>query len=1008
MALSYQEVVSDGALQDIVISFPYFNAADVHVFVNGEDIDTTTYTWSWFNSTTVRISPVVPASVVVRVYRRTSISTMYNVYSQNAQFDAASIDENFKQLLFASQEYTEQGISDMQKEFDDQMKAQSEAFALAQLNRNTAFNTQINRQESEHDAQIAAHESEHDYQITEHTQKFQHVLYSMGWAPVTGSFEDGGTLTSTNNILLYKAGFGYYQWMGSLPKVVPAGSTPASTGGIGPSTWVYRSEGGVRTQLSTVLSEIVATGGFTNSDYNSARAWGLIGDGAYHPLQELVDSGKFSGLTAIQVAYPKVTSLAQSIDWAALQTAADYCRGSMLVIPKGRPIITQTVIIPKGTNVTGLGKYDPWEADVTCGTVIGTYGAGNPQRWTDIDGTDANDDTPMFVAGGPGVYFRNMALVSPNWSMGIHYPSVRQCGFSQLIAYGFTDACVYLDMTWSPRNTVMTALHPDIETDGGMNEFSGFDFYLRTDAPGSFAVKVQGTTRPGTATATADEWPWGYGGASDARISHGRLNGGGVGGGCFKHDAQLWGTSLAQGFSLRDVALRLHGSGDYYAYFDRSNRIIIDGSYGEHASGGVGKVSVTSRTAASVDGILFVNDRLGGRMYKDGVDRGSLQTPDWQDTRCVQMYKVAGRISTPNIKALDVAQAMEFTSWDTEYGFIFNLDDGTHRTQYYAMSSVNFRPQVNGINLGSSNHPWDTTYTYTVKSVLPSGKLSFDCTYSEYPDYADIRGIKGAVIRHGNTSMITAVGSTVHLNQGVLNFPDFAHLKCGATYTYAFDIGSVEQLTISETRTHITSGVLATTAGELDLRAGNGFGVRLRSGTNTALLANSSELVTSGDVCSIRPSTDNTVPICTGSRRATTIYLGTAPNVTSDADQKRDIAPITDAALDAWESVSTKQYLLVDGTSNRVHTGFIVQHILAAFTAKGLDAQDYGLCCYESWLDKPATVDEDGTVLEVAREAGGIWTLRYDEAYAFEAAYQRRRADRMEARLLALEAKIGS
>ena len=90
-------------------------------------------------------------------------------------------------------------------------------------------------------------------------------------------------------------------------------------------------------------------------------------------------------------------------------------------------------------------------------------------------------------------------------------------------------------------------------------------------------------------------------------------------------------------------------------------------------------------------------------------------------------------------------------------------------------------------------------------------------------------------------------------------------------------------------------------------------------------------------------------------------------------------------------------------------------------TGKGwLDALEYGLCCHESWGAKPATyetlpasVDEDGNavtpertvLLDPATEVGDIWTLRYDEVYAFEAAYQRRRADRIEARIAALEAQ---
>ena len=76
------------------------------------------------------------------------------------------------------------------------------------------------------------------------------------------------------------------------------------------------------------------------------------------------------------------------------------------------------------------------------------------------------------------------------------------------------------------------------------------------------------------------------------------------------------------------------------------------------------------------------------------------------------MYKASGRISTPNLKCLDVTQAMELTSWDSEYGFMFFFDDGTGRIQRYCLSAGNFRSQVDGTNLGSSNHFWQRGFIH--------------------------------------------------------------------------------------------------------------------------------------------------------------------------------------------------------------------------------------------------------------------------------------------------------
>ena len=87
---------------------------------------------------------------------------------------------------------------------------------------------------------------------------------------------------------------------------------------------------------------------------------------------------------------------------------ADECKGKTFYIPKGLGVITQTIVIPEGTIVCGEGKFDIWQTDTSVGTVITTYGSGNPAIWTDITGTDVADDTPMFVAGGAGVYFIDM------------------------------------------------------------------------------------------------------------------------------------------------------------------------------------------------------------------------------------------------------------------------------------------------------------------------------------------------------------------------------------------------------------------------------------------------------------------------------------------------------------------------------------------------------------------------------------------------------------------------
>jgi hypothetical protein len=141
---------------------------------------------------------------------------------------------------------------------------------------------------------------------------------------------------------------------------------------------------------------------------------------------------------------------------------------------------------------------------------------------------------------------------------------------------------------------------------------------------------------------------------------------------------------------------------------------------------------------------------------------------------------------------------------------------------------------------------------------------------------------------------------------------------------------------------------------------------------------------------------------------------------------KSNVAAVDDAALDAWGAVRWSQYQFNDsikekGEGARLHTGIVAQTVDAAFKAKGLDASRYGLFCYDKWddeyensevVDVEEIVDETGRIIEPAKthierkkvnSAGDRYGIRYEEALAMEAAYQRRRADRLEARIAKLE-----
>ena len=114
---STQSVVSDGTLSTIVLGIKYILRSNIYMRIGGVDTPQTGassgYTWTFLNANTVRVLPVIPRGITVELYRRTDITGIYNVFSQNAQFDEGAVDENNAQLLYIAQEYLEQDLTDV-------------------------------------------------------------------------------------------------------------------------------------------------------------------------------------------------------------------------------------------------------------------------------------------------------------------------------------------------------------------------------------------------------------------------------------------------------------------------------------------------------------------------------------------------------------------------------------------------------------------------------------------------------------------------------------------------------------------------------------------------------------------------------------------------------------------------------------------------------------------------------------------------------------------------------
>ncbi|MGL5014998.1 MAG: GDSL-type esterase/lipase family protein, partial [Bacteroidales bacterium] len=106
-----------------------------------------------------------------------------------------------------------------------------------------------------------------------------------GYNLATGSFEKGGTLNTSTDVLLYESNGKAYLWTGALPKSVPPASSPYTTGGVSPTgSWEDVSSNSLKGNLAVVDSDVIIAGipakDIANqSTFHYFERYGAVGDG---------------------------------------------------------------------------------------------------------------------------------------------------------------------------------------------------------------------------------------------------------------------------------------------------------------------------------------------------------------------------------------------------------------------------------------------------------------------------------------------------------------------------------------------------------------------------------------------------------------------------------------------------------------------------------------------------------------------------------------------------------
>ncbi|HIH3525282.1 TPA: hypothetical protein ACYQO4_002560 [Escherichia coli] len=268
--------------------------------------------------------------------------------------------------------------------------------------------------------------------------RYQEKLASMGWTLID-SFQDGANLTRADEALHWKRPDGngeYYRWDGILPKDVPAGSTPDSTGGTGQGAWVAIGDASLRADLakptgagligfgptgfSTRIVEDVLTDCITNRSFG-AKCNGIDDDTI--PNQQALDWSATNKRTVLFIGKTCITSRLVLNSGARMHNIGS-------IVPKD---FTDTVVIevkddkwrsPYNDGITAIqtgnrviidNLYIEPESSISAVGIYGTDGVGpvinNARIFNMLNGG-------VNIEKGYEWKFNNLSVVAPEDQLG--------------------------------------------------------------------------------------------------------------------------------------------------------------------------------------------------------------------------------------------------------------------------------------------------------------------------------------------------------------------------------------------------------------------------------------------------------------------------------------------------------------------------------------------------------------------------------------------------------------
>lgn len=779
-----------------------------------------------------------------------------------------------------------------------------------------------------------------------------------------------------------------------------------------------------------------------NADSISVMDFGAIADGTYHPLSE-----RFTSLSLAQAQYQgvQITSLDQSIDWAATQAALNGAKskGRQIRAPAGAYVINDTIHHPAGVRVFGDGPMEnPSNSPDTgrtfklIGTVFLAFGDAPKTHVANLAATDGTTtgDTHSNLSSVESGYDSTYKMTS-FWNNDADITTgaaatqkkfscawkMESGGFSQLrdislLPYfgdggveGYNSATLTLADDWD------IGIWLDNHHDAFVSNVTVVGYWRMAALFGRTCISINETIIPDF---------------ERNRFSHCVFQG--------------WSSLTIRGADLYDIKavgsdyidIDWFDSHPFDPAFDNAIRTQEYGggfySYtGTQKVGDFLRLTGVTPTPSGIDPSNASNVVILGRQTNGVADTLfdncyffalNHQAKVRATSASLGAYRFANpsrgiEISGASVRGLKFNRSCKIITGDD----IAIYQGNSLGLQWYGdMESKNFESRGSGIRMVAGPRTYQTRIGQSIR-----GSSGVDCrpayptTDSRFTNVSDTGmfspnqslwdgwniGMTGHLdLRPGagqRVSFMDADGNPrlVRGADGEFNLFSQAGVRL-QRYLPSTDTMSMRANVLNLANSAGQNRVITSTTD-----AGlSGQVVRLWSQDASTVMGrfdSSTGLIDFGG--SVRPGTDATLSLGTSARRWTTVYATNTTISSSDARLKTAVRKLDNnevsAGLALAEELGIWQWLdrvESEGDSARLHAGMTVQKAIDIMNSFGLDAMAYAFICYDEWEDeyedRPAITSEDdeGNAFEVipaetvkVTEKGDIYSFRMNELQAF-------------------------